>query len=81
MVYSLLTCSRNWVISRVEGILEGLVDGLLEDGNDLSITLKTRSGTDRRNTGPTRHQEGVLPSKSRKINFPGANAQEAWRFS
>jgi meiotic recombination protein SPO11 len=76
-----LTCIRDWVISRVEAIIERLVDGLLEEGKELSITLKTRAGTCHRKKGSAGNQRDLLPAKSRRINFPGGSAQEAWRFS
>lgn len=81
LLMSLLTYIRDWAISRVEGIIEQLVDELLEEGKELSITLKTRAGTGRLKKGSTGHQGKIPPAKSRKIKFPGASAQEAWRFS
>lgn len=76
-----LTCNRNWVIARVETMLEGIVDGLLADEDELSITLTSRAGVTRRGKGTSRPQGSIPPAKTRKINFPGSNAQEAWRFS
>lgn len=71
---------RDWVIARIEAMIEEIVDGLLEDSEQLSFTLKTRNGITRRK--PQADATGSLPpAKSRDITFPGSTVQEAWRFS
>jgi len=62
-------------------MLEIIVDGLLEDSEQLSITLKTRSGISRRKQNTTQASHTIPSAKTREINFPGSNVQEAWRFS
>jgi meiotic recombination protein SPO11 len=76
-----LILERNWVIARLETMLEGIVDGLLVGDDDLSITLKSRAGVTRRGKNIEKEKRSIPPAKTRKVNFPGANAQEAWRFS
>lgn len=72
---------RLWVIARIEGMLERIVDGLLEENKPLTITLKSRTGISRRR-GKTSDSRGKIPeAKQRDINFPGSTAQEAWNFS
>jgi len=62
-------------------MLERIVDGLLDDHNSLTITLKSRAALSRRQTAVS-EAHGKLPEpKERDINFPGATAQEAWNFS
>ncbi|KZM27096.1 ATP binding [Ascochyta rabiei] len=39
---------RHWVISRLEAMLERIVDGLLEGSEKLTFTLKSRTGISRR---------------------------------
>jgi meiotic recombination protein SPO11 len=69
------------VIARIEAMLERIVDGLLEESEALTITLKTRVGLSRRRVNGTQ-ADGKLPeAKQRDISFPGATAQEAWNFS
>jgi meiotic recombination protein SPO11 len=62
-------------------MLERIVDGLLEEDEALTITLKSRAGLSRKRAHST-SGDGQLPeAKERDINFPGATAQEAWNFS
>ncbi|KAF2728244.1 meiosis-specific topoisomerase Spo11 [Polyplosphaeria fusca] len=71
---------REWVIARIEEMLENIVDGLLGEKKSISITLKSRSGLTRRTAGlPT--GSSSLPPKVAEIGFPGATAQEAWKFT
>ena len=62
-------------------MLEKIVDGLLDESDSLTITLKSRTALSRRHTTAV-EVDGKLPEpKEREINFPGASAQEAWNFS
>lgn len=72
---------REWVIERIENMLEGIVDGLLADNEQLTISLKTRAGLSRRHLDKSRDGVVVPPPKVRELNYPGNNAQDAWRFS
>jgi meiotic recombination protein SPO11 len=77
----MLTVHRYWVVARVEAMLERIVDGLLEERDALTITLKSRVGFSRRRTHEV-NRDGKAPKpRERDINFPGATAQEAWNFS
>jgi meiotic recombination protein SPO11 len=76
-----ITNDKDRVIARIEGILEGIVDGLLDNKTELSIVLKTRAGASRRSNGVAGSLDTAPSPKRRKIAFPGANTQEAWRFS
>jgi len=59
-------------------MLERIVDGLLDESDALTITLKTRAGLSRRRAKP----DGKTPkARQRDISFPGTTAQEAWNFS
>jgi meiotic recombination protein SPO11 len=72
---------RAWVIARIEAMLERIVDGLLQEREALTITLKTRAGLSRKRAH-VGNRDGHLPeAKERDVNFPGATAQEAWNFS
>ena len=63
-------------------MLETIVDALLEEHEALTITLKSRAALSRRRTTTTADGQALIPEpKERDINFPGANAQEAWNFS
>jgi meiotic recombination protein SPO11 len=77
----MLTIVRSWVIARIEGMLERLVDGLLEESETLTITLKSRAGISRRGTKTARSVGKAPEPRTRDINFPGTSAQEAWNFS
>jgi meiotic recombination protein SPO11 len=72
---------RDWVIARIEAMLERIVDGLLEDSEALTITLKSRAALSRRQTLVANGDRRVPEPKQREINFPGATAQEAWNFT
>jgi meiotic recombination protein SPO11 len=78
---SMLTSNRYWVIARVEAMLERIVDGLLEERDALTITLKSRVGFSRRRPHAVEGDGKVPKPRERDINFPGATAQEAWNFS
>ena len=69
------------MIARIEAMLERIVDGLLEEHESLTMTLKSRSTLSRRQTVVVAGNGPTPPPKERDINFPGANAQEAWSFS
>jgi len=62
-------------------MLERIVDGLLDDHNSLTITLKSRAALSRRQTTAAEAYAKLPEPKEREINFPGATAQEAWNFS
>lgn len=62
-------------------MLEIIVDGLLENSERLTITLKSRAGISRRHP-VTEDRAGATPApRVRQISFPGSTAQEAWNFT
>ncbi|KAG9193205.1 hypothetical protein G6011_03240 [Alternaria panax] len=73
---------RHWVIARIEAMIEKIVNALFEEHETLTITLKSRGTLSRKRTAPAADDQGVIPEpKERDLNFPGANAQEAWNFT
>jgi meiotic recombination protein SPO11 len=79
--FTVLIITRHWVIARVEGMLERIVDCLLEESDALTITLQSRAGLSRRHAKDIIKDRQTPQPKKRDINFPGATAQEAWNFS
>ena len=69
------------MIARIEAMLERIVDCLLQGHEPLTITLKSRAAISRRKTSGAEGDGPIPEPKERDINFPGANAQEAWNFS
>lgn len=79
---SLTSCGRNTVLEKIEEVFERIADALLDEKDDLAITLKTR--VSRANVPTTSTSNSILgpvTTKSRRICFPGKTAEEAWRFS
>ncbi|ORY19119.1 Spo11/DNA topoisomerase VI subunit A [Clohesyomyces aquaticus] len=72
---------RNWVLARIEGMLEEIVDGLLENRGQLAITLKSRSATAGQVMDSSGGRRPASTLKNKEVNFPGRTAQEAWRFT
>ncbi|KXS98678.1 hypothetical protein AC578_1264 [Pseudocercospora eumusae] len=70
------------VIDKIEAVMEQMVDALLNDKTEISITLKTRSATSTKksskhaNAGP---RNATPPSRT--LRFPGKSEDEAWRFA
>jgi meiotic recombination protein SPO11 len=62
-------------------MLERIVDGLLEEHEALTITLKSRAGLSRRRAYDASSDGKAPRPRERDISFPGATAQEAWNFS
>ncbi|KAH7079721.1 meiosis-specific topoisomerase Spo11 [Paraphoma chrysanthemicola] len=83
--HSTLTVSgardRPWVIARLEDMLERIVDGLLDESESLTISLKSRSGISRKRANAVDDSGHPPQPKQRDFNFPGATAQEAWNFT
>lgn len=59
------------VLSKIEDMLEGMVDCLLGEKTELVINLKSRAN---RNKDP-------MKVKASAIKFPGKTPKEAWKFS
>lgn len=57
------------------------MDGILNEDQSLSITLKSRATTSRRRSKGLRKDEVPQQARSREITFPGTTAQEAWNFA
>ncbi|KAF2170797.1 hypothetical protein M409DRAFT_63857 [Zasmidium cellare ATCC 36951] len=62
------------VTAKIEACFERIVDALLNEKDEISITLKSRK-TNRS------ARDGEATSSERLICFPGKSAEEAWRFS
>ncbi|KAF2467887.1 DNA topoisomerase IV, alpha subunit [Lindgomyces ingoldianus] len=75
------TQTSNWVVARIEHMLEEIVDGLLGNRDQLSITLKSRSSAAGRVFEAGKGMVATSESKTREISFPGNTPQEAWRFT
>jgi meiotic recombination protein SPO11 len=78
-----LTFAREGVISKIENLLEAIVDGIFDcdNGAQLAITLRTRSGVARRQRHGLEDLNFPSPPKTQDICYPGSTAQDAWRFS
>ena len=61
-------------------MLERIVDGLLEENESLTITLKSRAAPSRRRANALDGDGHPPEPKQRDISFPGASTQEAWNF-
>ncbi|KAJ4373462.1 endodeoxyribonuclease [Didymella sp. IMI 355093] len=73
--------AQHWVITRLEAMMETIVDGLLEGSDRLTFTLQSRTGISRRQP-VAKDRAGSPPApKVRQISFPGSTAQEAWNFT
>ncbi|KAH7135132.1 meiosis-specific topoisomerase Spo11 [Dendryphion nanum] len=75
------TRDRTSVITRIEAMLENIVDALLHNIDPLSITLKTRSGITRRMRKSHASADETPAPKERRFCFPGSTVKEAWRFT
>jgi hypothetical protein len=70
------------VISKIEDILEQVLDCVIDEKKELVLCLKprVRSGRKFPNTG-----SGAIKicsaKEARTVRFPGRTAQEAWKFS
>lgn len=62
-------------------MLERIVDGLLEDRERLTFTLKSRGGISRKRPAPENRIGSTPAPRIREISFPGSSAQEAWNFT
>lgn len=72
---------KDWVIDRVEAMLEDVLRALLEH-TEMAITLHSRTTGKARSANAKLAGEEDRPlSRVRKITFPGSSAKEAWRFT
>jgi meiotic recombination protein SPO11 len=62
-------------------MLEKIVDGLLENRERLTFTLKSRAGISRRRPNPEDCTGSTPAPRVRQISFPGSTPQEAWNFT
>lgn len=62
-------------------MLENIVDGLLEDRERLTFTLKSRASVSRRQPVAEDRADLLPAPRVRQISFPGSTAQEAWNFT
>lgn len=73
--------TKNWVIARLEGMLEDIVVSLIEGRERLTFTLESRAGISRRGLVMKSEPEATPAPKIRQVSFPGNTAREAWNFS
>jgi hypothetical protein len=70
------------VISKIEDILQQMVDCIIDEKKELVVHLRsrTRSGNEILDvaSGATKNSATM---EARTIRFPGRTAQEAWKFS
>jgi hypothetical protein len=66
------------VIDKIEEVFERVTDALLNDRNEISITLKPRRPTKESAIDITDDREG--DGRTRQISFPGKTEEEAWKF-
>ncbi|KAH6638757.1 Spo11/DNA topoisomerase VI subunit A [Boeremia exigua] len=72
---------QHWVIACLESMLRKIMEGLLEESERLTFTLKSRASIPRRRS-TTKGVPGTTPApKIRQISFPGNTPQEAWNFT
>ncbi|KAK4985409.1 endodeoxyribonuclease [Elasticomyces elasticus] len=74
--------TRSEVVTKIESIFERIADALLNEKNEVEITLSSRNGTAE---SPTKTYTGVVSSatrvRTRTVSFPGSTPEDAWRFS
>ena len=66
-------------IAKVEEVFESIVDGLLQNSDELSISLKVKKSRTATRDSLERDLEPAI--EFRKVTFPGRTGHEAWRFS
>ncbi|KAI7216214.1 DNA topoisomerase IV, alpha subunit [Hortaea werneckii] len=59
------------VLQRIERIFQKICNSLHHESDDVGLTLKVRTSTDAISRN----------AKTRRLNFPGRTAEEAWRFA
>lgn len=70
------------IISKIEDILQQMVDCIIDEKKELVLHLKPRirSGTEVLDAASGAIKSSAT-TKARTIRFPGRTAQEAWKFS
>ena len=66
-------------IAKVEEVFESIVDGLLQNSDELSISLKVKKPRTATRDSVENDLEPAI--EFRKVTFPGRTGHEAWRFS
>jgi hypothetical protein len=70
------------VVSRIEDILENMVDCISGEKKKLVIRLKSRSRHRSQAPNSVRQATNDAPAReTRAVTFPGKTPQEAWKFS
>ena len=73
MTYADVRSAR--AIANIEAVFERMADAMLNDRNELSITLKVRNSK-----AKGQHTSSVDDGRTKRIGFPGKTEDEAWRF-
>lgn len=63
------------VIAKIENIFESITDSVLNEKNQLVISLKARPRS------RAQRDEAITKTSVRNITFPNKNPKEAWKFS
>ncbi|KAF7195837.1 Meiotic recombination protein rec12 [Pseudocercospora fuligena] len=70
------------VIDKIEAVMEQMVDALLNDKTEISVTLRTRRATStNKSTKPANSGLRDATAPSRTLHFPGKSEDEAWRVA
>ncbi|KAF2269596.1 DNA topoisomerase IV, alpha subunit [Lojkania enalia] len=72
---------RTWIIAHIEHILEKILHGSADEGDQLSITLRRRLCNNRGSIKSAQTSNTANSPKTYKISFPGNSVQEAWKFT
>ena len=72
---------RELVIFRIEEMIRGVVDGIVDDAASLALQLSVRgiasTQSQDENSGEMSNPQG---GRIKTIRFPGSTPNEAWRF-
>ena len=70
------------VAEKIEAAFEDIADALLDERNQLTITLKIRPRASNGSNSSAHHPNATYHTvKTKQVCFPGKSAEEAWRFS
>ena len=67
------------IIAKVEKVFEAVIDSLLHNSDELSISIKIKKSPPASVFPAENATEPIV--EIRKVTFPGRTAHEAWRFS
>lgn len=68
------------VVSKVEAMLESVVDSILQKQNKIHIPINVKKQPPRPGIGPSSRSISASAWTRVLVNFPGRNSREAFRF-